>query len=43
MTKEQLQQRLKIIAQEEKQKLIEWLNFEWDVETVSENLSSNLF
>ena len=43
MTKEQLQQRLKEIAEEEKQKLIWWLNFEWDVEVVEENLSSVLF
>lgn len=43
MTKEQLQQRLKEIAEEEKQKLIWWLNFEWDVEDVEETLSSNLF
>ena len=43
MTKEQLQQRLKEIAEEEKQKLIWWLNFEWDVEDVEENLSSILF
>ena len=43
MTEEELRQRLRTIAEEEKQKLIEWLNFEWDAETVSENLSSNLF
>lgn len=43
MTKEQLQQRLKEIAEEEKQKLIWWVTFEWDVEDVEENLSSILF
>ena len=43
MTKEQLQQRLKEIAEEEKQKLIWWLNLEWDEDSLSENLSSNLF
>lgn len=43
MNQNELKQRLKEIAEEEKQKLIARLNYEWDVEAVVENLSSILF
>jgi hypothetical protein len=34
MTKEELIQRLRKISEEEKQKLLYWLNFEWDEESL---------